>query len=167
MRFVQIGLILAIVGLSACGEVRLRELRNPSEGPDEFKITPGLPLESPDDYAFLPEPTPGGSNLTDQLPLETSVAALGGRRTNSTTIPASDGGIVNYASRFGRDGTIRETLAAEDADFRKRRGRFTNIRIVRRDSYELVYRREVLDAFAEQRRWRAAGARTASAPPQE
>lgn len=168
MRFWQAGMVMIVCGvLSACANTNLRELDKPGEGPDEFRIVPGKPLQAPDDLAQLPEPTPGGSNLTDPQPLQDSVAVLGGRRpAASGAVPSGDGAIVNHASRFGRDGTIRQQLATADEDFRRRRGRFTNIRIVREDNYSKVYRNEVLDAFREQRRWRRAGARTPSAPPQ-
>ncbi len=165
MRLLHIGLILGLCAVSACDRTGLRELDRPGEGPDEFLITPGKPLQEPTDYAALPEPTPGGVNLTDQLPLEESVALLGGRRSGAGgPIPGADGAVVNHASRFGRDGAIRETLAVEDEAFRKRRGRFTQIRLGRRDRYNLVYNREKLDAQAEFVKWRRAGARTPSAP---
>jgi hypothetical protein len=168
MRLMQAGMIVfACALLSACANTGLRELDKPGEGPDEFRIVPGKPLQSPEDYASLPAPTPGEGNLTDQQPLNDSVAVLGGRRPAAGgAVPSRDGAIVNHASRFGRDGSIRTQLAAEDEDFRRRRGRFTNIRIVREDNYGKVYRNELLDPRAEQRRWRRAGARTPSAPPQ-
>lgn len=168
MRLVQAAMILmAVTLLGACENKGLRVLVKPGEGPDEFRITPGQPLEEPQSYDALPVPTPGGQNRTDQLPLQESVAALGGRRPAETgAIPAADGGIVNHASRFGRDPAVRAELAAVDAEFRARRGRLTQIRIVPVDRYNQIYRREALDADREQQRWRQAGARTPSAPPQ-
>ncbi|THH36751.1 DUF3035 domain-containing protein [Aliishimia ponticola] len=168
MRLFQIGLILVAMTLvSACENKSLRELARPSDGPDEFKITPGKPLQAPEDLSSLPEPTPGGANRTDQYPLQDSAIALGGRRAADTgVIPGADGAVVNYASRFGREAAIRQELAVADEDFRRRRGRFTQIRIVREDIYNNVYRRQALDAKAEQRRWRRAGAKTPSAPPE-
>ncbi len=73
--------------------------------------------------------------------------------------------MINHASRFGRDPTIRAELAAVDEDFRRSRGRLTQIRIVPVDRYNQVYRRQALDAQREQARWRRAGARTPAAPP--
>ncbi|MFK7877036.1 MAG: DUF3035 domain-containing protein [Paracoccaceae bacterium] len=167
MRLAQIVMIVAACGLTACGSGGLRELTNPGEGPDEFLIVPGKPLQSPDTFATLPQPTPGGSNRTDLTPLQDSAAELGGQRRVATSeAPRTDGGVINYVSRFGRDGGIRQTLATEDEAFRKRRGRFTQLRIGRRDRYKLVYERQSLDAQAEQRKWRRAGARTPSAPPE-
>lgn len=167
MRLVQAALmVVAVALLGACENKGLRALVKPGEGPDEFRITPGKPLEEPTDYNALPAPTPSGANRTDQLPLQDSVAALGGRRpAEGGAIPAADGSVVNYASRFGRDPGVRAELAASDADFRRRRARLTQIRIVPVDRYNQVYRRQALDAEREQARWRQAGARTPAAPP--
>ena len=167
MRFANIGLILALATTAACGGGdNLRELGRPGDGPDEFRIVPGQPLQPPENYSELPAPTPGGTNLTDQDPLQDGVAALGGRRSAPTgSIPGSDGGVVNYASRFGRDGSIRQALAAEDEAYRQRRGRFSRIRLQKRDFYALVYRPQTLNARTEARKWRRAGAATPSSNP--
>lgn len=168
MRLKKAGLVIcAIALLGACSPKELRVLKKPGEGPDEFKIAPGKPLQAPENYTELPAPTPGEGNLTDQQPLQDVAASLGGRRgAKAGPVPASDGAMVNHASRFGRDGAIRNTLASEDEDFRRRRGRFTQIKIGRVDRYNLVYRREALDPQRELRKWRRAGARTPSAPSQ-
>lgn len=159
-------LTAVLVALAACQNTSLRSLDKPGEGPDEFRIVPAKPLSTPDDLTALPAPTPGASNLTDQTPLQDGIAALGGRAPNAgSAIPSGDAGLINQVSRFGRSDDIRATLAAEDEDFRQRRGRFTQIRIVRTDSYSEVYRRQALDPFREVSRWRQAGARTPSAPP--
>lgn len=164
MRLIQAGMILIAVTLvGGCANTGLRELVKPGEGPDEFLIAPGSPLQSPPDFSTLPQPNPGGANISDQRPQDAAVAALGGRPVAEGS---ADGAIVNHASRFGRDGSIRTQLAEEDEAFRKRRGRFTQIKIGRTDSYKEVYSRQALDAAAEERRWRRAGARTPSAPPQ-
>lgn len=167
MRLMQAAMILiAVTLLGACENKGLRVLVKPGEGPDEFRITPGKPLEEPQDYGALPPPTPDGSNRTDQRPLQDGAAALGGRPpAEGGAIPAADGAVVNHASRFGRDPAVRAELAAVDEDFRRRRARFTQIRIVPEDRYNQVYRREALDPQREQERWRRAGARTPSAPP--
>ncbi|MFV2035595.1 MAG: DUF3035 domain-containing protein, partial [Halocynthiibacter sp.] len=64
--------MMAMLVLSACGGREktpdLMNIRSTSPGPDEFAILPGKPLQAPDDYTSLPEPTPGGSNLTDPTP---------------------------------------------------------------------------------------------------
>ena len=68
--------------LAACGgsaEPDLLNISQPrSEGPDEFAILPAKPLEVPEDLAALPEPTPGGSNLTDPTPFADAAVAMGG-----------------------------------------------------------------------------------------
>ena len=78
---------------------------------------------------------------------------------------ATDAGLVHYVSRFGVPAGIRQTVAEEDADFRKRRGRFLNIRLAKKDRYSDVYKRQRLNQHNELLRWRRAGAQTPSAPP--
>ena len=68
----------SVLALSACaGDGRLMNLVS-DDGPEEFAILPTKPLELPPDLAALPDPTPGGSNITDQTPDADAVAALGG-----------------------------------------------------------------------------------------
>lgn len=163
----RIALIALIpLALAACSNQGLRDLRSSSDGPDEFMIQPVKPLESPDNYATLPAPTPGKANLTDRSALNEGVQAFGGRpKSADAGIPASDGALVRHASRNGVSANIREELAETDAKFRKRKARFTQFRIVPVDRYNQAYKRQALDADKEARRWRRAGARTPSAPP--
>ncbi|MGX9352741.1 DUF3035 domain-containing protein [Shimia sp. W99] len=169
MRLRHVLMIGLVLGLAACGSDKgVRVLSSNGEGPDEFRIVPGKPLTQPKDYAALPAPTPGQGNITDQDPLGDAAVALGGSakaRNNTQGIGSSDGALVNYASRKGRDGNIRQTVGAEDAEFRRKRGRFTNIRIVKEDRYNEIYKREHLDYYPEWWRWRKAGAKTPAAPP--
>ncbi|MBV2360138.1 DUF3035 domain-containing protein [Thalassococcus sp. CAU 1522] len=171
MRFAPMILIAGLAGLTACSgerDIRLHDLRTNSGRPEEFSIVPRKPLETPPSFAELPQPTPGGANRTDQTPLADAVAVLGGnpaRLTPGAGIPAGDAAIVSRASRFGRDATIREKLAAEDLDFRTRRSRFT-WSIVPTDEYFRAYRRQSLDAYQWLDRYRRAGARTPAAPPE-
>ena len=164
-------LVLAAVGLSACGgyerDIRLRDVRSIGPGPDEFAVLPGKPLQEPKSFAELPVPTPGSANLTDQNPMGDGVAALGGRpdRLQDKGVAAGDAALVRAASRNGVDPNVRTELAAEDEDFRRRKSRFTRIRIARQDLYNKVYKRETLNARREWNRYRRAGARTPSAPP--
>lgn len=159
-------ILICALGLSACGERPLHELRKGGDGPDEFAILPGKPLEQPESFSALPAPTPGQANRTDQHPLKESVAELGGtRRDPGAGVPAGDVALVNHASRYGRSADIRAVLAEEDKAFRKRRGRFTSIKLPGVDRYKDVYRREALKPHEERDRWRRAGARTPSAPP--
>jgi hypothetical protein len=122
----------------------------------------------PDQVASLPEPTPGGVNLTDQNPLADGVAALGGRP--DALVPqgaaASDAALVQHAARNGISSDIRMTLAAEDAEFQRRRSRFTQFRLFPDvDRYHEVYSDEMTDPYAELRRFRRMGVATPSAPP--
>lgn len=165
-------LILGLVaGLAACSSDRtLRTMTHNGDGPDEFRIMPSKELTQPKDYSSLPTPVPGGVNRTDVDPVGEAIVALGGRapsRDNSATIGASDGALVNYASRQGRSADIREVTRLEDEEFRKKRGRFTNIRIKKTDIYEKVYKPQDLAEQDEWWRWRRAGAKTPAAPISE
>jgi len=161
-----LGLAL-LLGLSACGEPDDPILMNVSSNngtPDEFAILPSRPLEIPTDLAALPEPTPGQSNRTDPTPQADAIAALGGNpaRVNA---PSRDGGIVGYASRYGVDPRIREDLAAVDLEFRRdNNGRILE-RIFNVNVYFDAYQNQALDQHLELNRFRAAGIRTVSAPP--
>lgn len=160
-------LILAL-SLAACGENKgLRELSDPAAGPEEFTILPNKPLEKPENYSALPAPTPGQANRVDATPKQDAVAALGGNpaRLADQGVPNSDSALVASASRYGVPANIRQTTSAEDAAFRKRRGRFTNIRLFKTDRYVQVYKRQVLDAHDTLDAYRRAGRKTPSAPP--
>ncbi len=166
MRKAGLIITMSALLLSACGEPSLRELYPSGDGPDEFVIVPALPLQEPENYSSLPQPTPGGANRTDQNPEADAAAALGGRATSpSGPIPSSDAGIVAYAGRSGVDPAIRAKLASEDEAFRKRQGRFSQIRIFPEDLYDRAYRRQSLDAFATADRFRKAGIPVPAAPP--
>ncbi len=161
-------LLIALIplALAACANKGLRDLRNPSDGPDEFALQPAKPLEAPASYSDLPPPTPGQANLTDRSALDEGLQAVNGSvAAANAPIPAADGALVQQASRLGVDPNIREDLAEKDARFRKRQARFTQIRIVPVDRYNQAYRRQALNPNTEARRWRRAGARTPSSPP--
>lgn len=166
MRAVVVG--VALLALAACGDRTLRDLSNPGEGPEEFAIVPHRALQAPPSLAELPPPAPGTRNRADITPVADAVAALGGdpSRLAAQGIPASDAALVATATRYGVTPGIREQLAEEDARFRQSRSRFTNIRIARVDRYNEAYRRQALNPFEVQRIYRAAGARTPSAPPE-
>ena len=164
---VMIGMMVATLLAACSNDDGIRRLSSNGDGPDEFRIVPSKPLEAPSSYSSLPTPTPGGTNRTDLDPTGDAVVALGGSRkaANSTTIPSGDSQLVAHTGRKGRTADIRETLYAEDAQFRKGRGRFSNIRIVKTDVYNEVYKKYHLDAREEQERWRQGGATTPAAPP--
>lgn len=165
MRLIHF-LILVPLLLAGCANTGLRDLQSTSQGPDEFGLQPAKPLQAPADYANLPTPTPGQANLTDRYPLQEGIAAFGGRVAPADApIPANDGALVRHASRLGVTSDIRQTLAQADTDFRRGKARFTQFRIIPVDRYNQAYRRQALNAAAENARWRRAGARTPSAPP--
>lgn len=165
MRKLALLFVLPVL-VAGCANVGLRELRSNSKGPDEFGIQPVASLQEPASYSDLPTPTPGGTNRTDRSAVAEGTKALGGNVGDPNgPIPARDGALVQHASRLGVSPDIRETLAQTDADFRRRKARFAQYRIIPVDSYNQAYRRQALDAAAEQNRWRNAGARTPSAPP--
>lgn len=158
---------IAMLTLTACGEgePRLMNLRATTDGPDEFGILPPKALQMPTDLSALPEPTLGGSNLTDPTPEADAVAALGGRIREGAGVPAGDGALVSHASRYGRTGSIRSELAEADLEFRRdNKGRILE-RIFNVNVYFKAYAEQSLDQQAELARWRARGVRTVSAPP--
>ncbi|PHQ96710.1 MAG: hypothetical protein COB40_07520 [Marinosulfonomonas sp.] len=135
------GLVLALL-VSACGN---RE--KGSAGPDEFLILPGKPLQTPASFSELPDPTPGGANITDPTPVADAISVLGGNATtlSQTGIPAADGALLSYTSRYGVDADASVVI-------KKRRlfGRLGG---------------HALDPYKELERLRALGVKTPSAPP--
>ena len=158
---------VGLIALAACAAKPLHDLGSTDEGPEEFNILPNKPLSEPQSYDELPQPTPGGANLTDPTPKADAILALGGRvQTPQTgTVPTADVALVNQSRRFGVDGDIRVQLAEEDEKIRNRARRANPIKIFPVDRYSQAYERQTLDAFAEQRRWRRLGVPTPTAPP--
>lgn len=151
-----------VAGCSGRDDVTLSRIRHTGNGPDEFSIIPGKPLQTPADFASLPTPNPGGANLTDLNPLADGVAALGGNPAGGV---ASNGALVNHANRFGSTPAIRQTLAAEDKALRVAHGRVDLLRFLPGDDYVQAYRRDWLDAYTEERRLRNRGVVTPASPP--
>jgi len=166
-------MFLLVVGLAACGnrdrDVVLAKIKNEGNGPDEFSILPGKPLQPPENLNVLPTPTPGGSNLTDQNPRADGIAALGGNpgALVDSGVSAADGALVNHTNRYGISPGIRQTLRVEDIEIRRRHGRVNLLNLGPNDDYVSAYRRQWLDAQAERARLRRLGIRTPSAPPPE
>lgn len=162
-------LILAVtlaVTLAGCAKSdktpHLMNLRSATNGPDEFGILPPKALEMPTDLAALPEPTPGGANLTDPKPKDDAILALGGRPGSGA---GADAGLVAHVSRYGVASGIRETLAAEDLEWRRdNNGRLLE-RLLNVNVYYKAYRKQSLDQQAELWKWRQRGVKTPSAPP--
>ncbi len=169
--------LCAVLALSACGgllgdkekEPKLLNIKPAGRSPDEFTVLPTKPLQMPDDIAVLPEPTPGGRNITDPTPEADAVAALGGNPAalDVTAVPAGNGGLVSYATRLGTSSDIRQVLAAEDLDYRREHDGRLLERWFSVNVYYRAYKPMSLDQYAELERWRAAGARTVGAPPAE
>jgi len=159
--------LLVLVSACARGEPNLMRIERSGQGPDEFAIVPGKPIEIPQDLSSLPPPAPPGSgSRTDATPEIDAVAALGGsparlRRDGQL----SDPGLARSAGRYGVDPGVRADLAAEDLEFRRNnRGRLLE-RLFNVTTYYDVYERTELNQHAEQERWRRAGARSSAAPP--
>ena len=171
MRQAWIVLAVASVTLTACGGgnrvPHLMNLRSTTAGPDEFAILPPKALALPADLVILPAPTPGGENLSDPHPMDDAIVALGGKVPKAGAIAASDTGLVRYADRNGITAGIRGTLAADDLALRKRHPGKLLERAFGLTTYFEAYRDMWLNAYAELAKWRAAGVRTPSAPPQD
>ncbi len=165
-------LVSLTVALGACGtrnnDRTLHKLTSVGTSPEEFSIVPLKPLSDPQDYTSLPEPIKGGRSLTDPTPKEDAIAALGGNpaRLSASGVPVSDTALINRVSRFGVTAGIRDTLAQEDEDFRRRKTRL-NWKLIPEDEYIKAYRRELLDGYAELSRFRKLGVRTPAAPPKQ
>ncbi len=157
------------LALAACSgserEPQLYNLRSDSGGPDEFAILPTKPLEIPEDLASLPEPTPGGANLTDPTPEADAYAALGGNAA-ALARGGADGGLIRHATRYGVDPGIRAELAAADLEWRRANDGRLLERLFNVSVYFKAYRRFELDQHAELERFRRAGIRTPAAPPE-
>ncbi|WP_170772786.1 DUF3035 domain-containing protein [Ruegeria lacuscaerulensis] len=154
--------------VAGCSDIGLRHLQAPGPGPDEFSVLPVKPLTQPEDYQFLPAPTPGAGNLTDPTPKGDAIAALGGNPdalNPNTAIPAADGALVTASSRYGVTENARQVVDAEDAEFRRKQSRFTRLRLFNVDRYSQVYKRWALDSSQVNEQARQAGVETPSAPP--
>jgi Protein of unknown function (DUF3035) len=161
--------VATMITLAACGGGGDPELMNltSGQGPDEFAIVPPKPLELPENLTELPEPTPGGANLTDRQPENEAIVALGGSPSAAGGIPAGDSALYAHAARFGVDAGIRSTIASEDLEWRRdNNGRLLE-KLFNVNVYYKAYRKQRLDQQAELARWRKVGVRTSSAPPRQ
>lgn len=160
--------ILTLVALAACSrdvEPELMRLTSGNDGPDEFAIVPGKPLVQPEDYTALPPPTPGGANLADATPESDAIAALGGR-PGATASTGGEAALVRHTGRFGTSPTIRDDLAAADLEYRRRNNGRLLDRVFNRTVYFDAYEDLELNQHGELERFRNAGVRTPSAPPE-
>lgn len=154
--------------LAGCGQRDVPELMQlRSETPDEFSIVPSRPLALPQDYASLPEPAPGQGNRADPAPLDDAVVALGGDPAAASAggLPTADLALIAAVAEEGVEPDIRETLAEEDIEFRRRnRGDWVG-RQMGRTQYFKAYAPQSLDAHKEVQTFREQGVRTPAAPP--
>lgn len=159
-------LVLALTGActGANKEPNLRQFKHTGDGPDEFSILPGEPLQPPESYTNLPLPTPDGVNLADKNPKADGIAALSSPAAQGASSTSADGALVAYASRHGITPDIRQILAKEDRKTRRQHGR-VNVLAIGIDDYTSAYKAQWLDAYAELERWRQAGVKTPAAPP--
>ncbi|MBT3141843.1 DUF3035 domain-containing protein [Phaeobacter gallaeciensis] len=160
-------IVAAALAVSGCSNKGLRDIRAPGPGPDEFSVLPSKPLTAPRDYAVLPAPTPGGVNLVDPNPVAEAAVALGGRGSayDGNAVPSSDAALVTASSRYGVPSNTRQALEQEDAEFRKKQGRMTRIRLFPVDRYKQVYKKQTLNASQQADGYRRAGVPTPAAPP--
>lgn len=158
-----------LIALAGCGrkDPTLMHVRASGNGPDEFSILPPKPLAMPDDMMQLPEPTPGGFSRTDPTPFDDAIVALGGKPQGGRGIPAADSALLAQAARYGTEARIRETLAAEDLEYRRKHDGRLLERLFSVNVYFAAYAPMALDQYAELARWRRAGAGNPSAPPQQ
>jgi hypothetical protein len=141
---------------------------NEKSGPDEFGIVPTKPLEMPKDYKTLPEPTPGARNLTDPLPEQDAVAALGGRPKllDSTAVNRNEAGLLAATGRNGTGENIRDVLAAEDKEYRKKnKPRFLE-RLFKINTYLRNYEPQTLPARRTNELARRKGIKTPTVSPE-
>ncbi len=166
----RLGVLAAALALAGCSgdrQPQLLNVRSNTNSPDEFAILPTKPLQQPEDYASLPEPTPGGRNRVDPTPNEDAVAALGGNPAAlaRTGVSAGDGALFAHATRYGVTPGIRGELAAADLDYRRRNDGRLLERVFNVNVYFRAYGPLSLDQHSELERWRLLGVRTPSAPP--
>jgi hypothetical protein len=137
-------------------------VKSNTDGPDEFAILPNKPLEQPQSYTQLPEPDQTTTNRTAPSPQADAIAALGG----NPNAGINDGNLVSYAGRYGVAPSIRQTLAEEDLEFRRKNNGRVLERLFNVNVYFKAYRAQQLDQYAELERMRRAGVRTPSVPPE-
>lgn len=170
MRAMTMKFGLALVGLmalSACAEKDPKLMNIRTSTPDEFSIMPNKPLEQPEDFDALPEPTPGGTSRAHVNPEADAVAALGGNPdsvTNGQSF-AGEGTLVAYARQRGADPAIRTALAEEDEEYRRANNGKLLERLFNVNVYYNSYSKQSLDQHLELDRLRANGVWTPSAPP--
>lgn len=161
---VALASLIALLSVAGCGgssNPQLLNLSAANDGPDEFSILPTKPLQTPENYTQLPVPTPGRGNITDPTPAGDAIVALGG---NPSGGQAGSAAMLNYTRRFGVESNIRQTLAREDLEFRRKNDGRLLERAFNVNVYFKAYSKMSLDKYQELERWRAAGRDTPSVP---
>ena len=74
---------------------------------------------------------------------------------------------MSQAGRFGTAGDIRQVLATEDLEYRRKHDGRLLERLFNVNVYFKAYAPMSLDQYLELQRWRKAGVRTVGAPPEE
>jgi len=154
--------LVALVSGCGGGDPQLMNIKSTTRTPDEFAVLPGKPLEMPQDFAELPPPQPGAPNRTDPTPQADAIAALGGNPAGGVR---GDAGLMTHVTRFGSAPDIRQTLAAEDLEFRRRNDGRLLERLANTNVYYKAYSVQSLDQERELDYWRRRGVRNVSAPP--
>jgi len=167
-----IAICAAGLALAGCGssEPDLLTFQRTSEGPDEFTVAPARPLETPSSKNALPPPTLGlAPNRADATPEADAIVALGGNAKALVLdgAPVSDDALIRHTGRNGRDVTIRQTLAEEDLEFRRRNDGLFLERMTNANLYFDSYQNQSLQQQRELDRLRDRGVKTPGAPPEE
>ncbi len=159
--------LIGLLALTACADKDPSLMNIRSDTPDEFSILPTKPLEEPEDYESLPAPTPGGTNRADVNPFADAAVALGGSEEAVVNGRATnrERALAAHAARYGATPDIRETLAAEDLEYRKANNGRLLERLFNVSVYYDSYSEQELDQHRELDRLRARGVPTPSAPP--
>lgn len=159
-------ILAATVLVSACDTRNFGNAR--SKGPDEFSVVPTKPLEQPESYNILPEPTPGQANRVDINPGEEAVEALGGNPEllNDGRLRSGEQGLVATASRYGVDPDIRKKAEKDDEVLRKKKPQ----RLLERwagTGFLRSYKDELLDPETEATRLKRRGIKVTEPPEPE
>lgn len=167
-KLILVATFAALLGACSQKDPVLMNLQTDGAGPDEFQILPTKPLVPPQDFTALPEPTPGGTNLTDPSPVADAIDALGGNGAQavSSGMRGSEQAVVAHASRYGVSSDIRNQLAAEDLEWRRKHNGRVLERLFNVNVYFKSYEKFSLDQYYELERLRRSGIWTPAAPPQ-
>ncbi|MGH1370107.1 MAG: DUF3035 domain-containing protein [Maritimibacter sp.] len=160
-------IVIGLTALAACSQSEPKLMNIRDDTPDEFSIRPTKPLEAPDSYTELPTPTPNGTNRVDKNPFADAVSALGGdpARVERGAIYAGEQTLVSHARQYATTANIRETVAEEDLEYRRKNNGKLLERLFSVNVYYGSYAKQSLDQHRELDRLRKAGVWTPTAPP--